>query len=113
MVAGIPVLGTLGDAPEVARLGIHTAILEATAEELPQILELLRHDFRHLVTIRSYAEVGVERVQVRSLGEILGLEYTNSLLSSSQQSHEAIVDISLGVPLLLVSLPVVVVSLAP
>lgn len=112
MVAGIPVLGNLGDAPEVARLGIHTAILEARAEEFPQILELLRHDFRYLVTIRSYSEVGVERVQIRSLGEILGLEYTNSLLIPRNRYTKRFVDLSLGVPLFLVSLPVVVISLA-
>jgi lipopolysaccharide/colanic/teichoic acid biosynthesis glycosyltransferase len=112
MLAGIPVLGNLGDAPEVARHGIHTAILEAGADELTQILELLRHDFRYLVTIRSYAEVGVERVQVRSLGEILGLEYTNSLLIPRNRYTKRFVDLSLGVPLFLVSLPVVVISLA-
>lgn len=111
MLAGIPVFGNLGDAPEVARLGIHTAILEARAEEFPQILELLRHDFRYLMTIRSYSEVGVERVQIRSLGDILGLEYTNSLLIPRNRYTKRFVDLSLGVPLFLVSLPVVVISL--
>ena len=112
LIDEIPVLGTVEAASDVARLGIETAIVEAPAEELPQILDLLRHDFRHIVTIRAYSEVGVERVRVRSLGELLGLEYTNSLLVPRNRVSKRSLDILLGVPLLLLSLPVIVGAIA-
>ena len=111
-VVDLPVLGSLANAPEVARLGIHTAIVGASDLDLTELLEHLRHDFRHVLSISSYSDVGVERVQVRSLGDLLGLEYTNNLLIPRNRVSKRSLDILLGVPLLLVSLPVIVGAIA-
>jgi Undecaprenyl-phosphate galactose phosphotransferase WbaP len=109
-VAGLPVLGSLDDAAAIAGRNIHTVIVETETDESPALLDRLRQHFRHVVTIRSYSEVPLERVQIRSLGELLGIEYTNNLLDPANRFAKRALDLAVGIPVLLLSLPLILLA---
>jgi len=110
-IAGLPVLGSVGQAEAVTRRGIWTAVLVAETAPPPALVDELRQTFRHVLMIRSYADVGVERLQVRNLGGALCIEYANNLLLPQNRFVKRVLDIVAAGLLLVVTSPVILLAL--
>jgi Undecaprenyl-phosphate galactose phosphotransferase WbaP len=106
-VAGVPVLGTLGLAPEVAARGVHTAlVLDGDDPHGGAAGAALQRYFRHVVLLRDFEHLPVEGVAIRNLGGVLGIEFTNDLLRRHHRVVKRTMDIVLGGAALAISLPV-------
>jgi Undecaprenyl-phosphate galactose phosphotransferase WbaP len=106
-VEGAPVLGGLDRAPEVARRGVRVAIVELERRSDRPTLDWLQQHFRHVITVREFDALPVEGVQVRNLGGVLGIEYTNNLLRRRNRTLKRAVDLGLGSLALALAAPVV------
>ena len=114
-VAGVPILGGIDNAAAIAASGVHVALVETRradpARERPMIDSLQRH-FRRVVIVREYDDLPVEGLQIRNLGRLVGIEYTNNLLRHSNRAIKRVLDLVIGSIALLVAAPVIVVSAA-
>lgn len=104
---GIPVLGGPAWAPRLVERGIKIALVGTGQKgEVPPI-QLQQH-FRHVVVVGEYGELPVEQAQVRNLGGILGIEFTNNLLRWQNRLIKRTLDFTLGSLLLLCSAPLII-----
>src|SRR5262245_31321789 len=114
-VYGVPLVGGLDRAPALAAQGIRTALLETRrhdpSRERPMI-DRLQRDFRHVVLIREYDDLPVEGLQIRNLGNVVGIEYTNNLLREGNQAIKRLLDLALGTIAMIVATPIVVLAAA-
>src|SRR5262245_29395625 len=112
-VEGVPLVGGIDRAPEMAARGIRVALLETRrhdpSRERPMI-DRLQRDFRHVVLIREYDDLPVEGLQIRNLGNVVGIEYTNNLLLHGNQAIKRALDVVLGVVLLVAAAPIIAVA---
>ena len=69
-------------------------------------------DFRHVVLIRDYDDLPVEGLQIRNLGNLVGIEYTNNLLLHGNRVIKRALDVVLAGLALLVAAPVILVAAA-
>ena len=77
---GVPVLGTLDASPAAAARGIRVALFEGEPVADRRVLDSLYRDFRHVVVMSEYGDLPIEGLQIRNLGDMVGIEYTNNLL---------------------------------
>jgi Undecaprenyl-phosphate galactose phosphotransferase WbaP len=114
-VEGVPVLGGIDDAAAIAATGVHVALVETRradpARERPMIDSLQRH-FRRVVLVREYDDLPVEGLQIRNLGRLVGIEYTNNLLRHSNHAIKRFLDLVIGSLALLAAAPVIAVGAA-
>lgn len=110
-VAGLPVIGSIDRAAHVTARGIWTAVVVAESTPPLELIDELRKHFRHVLMIRSYADVGVERLQVRNLGGALCIEYANNLLLPQNRFIKRGVDVIAAALALLVLSPVILLAL--
>jgi Undecaprenyl-phosphate galactose phosphotransferase WbaP len=108
-VAGLPVLGGLERASEVAGKGVSVALIEPESLEGRSELDSLQQHFRHLLVIQSYESLPVEGVQIRNLGGVLGVEFSNNLLERRNRWVKRAIDLGLGSLLLACFGPVILV----
>lgn len=106
-VAGVPILGSVDLAQEVAALGISIAVVVAEHSPETELLDQLRRHFRHVMMIKSFTEVGVERLKVRNLGHTLGIEYANNLLVPRNRALKRAMDILGGLVGLILFAPII------
>lgn len=109
-IEGLPVLGGLDRAPQLARAGISVALLDPAAFDEKTDLDWLQQHFRHVMIIRGYEGLPVEGVQLRNLGGVLGIEYYNNLLERRNRWIKRVLDLVLAAWGLVLSIPVIVAS---
>ncbi len=104
---GLPALGGLAKAPELARAGVTVALVNSSEPEVAGLLDELQRHFRQVVLLREFDGLPVEGVQVHNLGGVLGIEYTNNLLRLRNRAIKRAVDLALGGAALLLAAPVI------
>jgi Undecaprenyl-phosphate galactose phosphotransferase WbaP len=106
-VAGVRVLGEVSRARELAPAGVRVALLAWPGGSAGgELVARLQGIFRHVVVIREFENVPVEGLEVRNLGRVFGVEFTNQLLRKRQRTIKRSVDLLLGAAATLVALPV-------
>ncbi|MEE9577099.1 MAG: exopolysaccharide biosynthesis polyprenyl glycosylphosphotransferase, partial [Gemmatimonadota bacterium] len=93
---GLPVLGDLGRSAELGRMGLSVALLDTEGFKGDVDLDVLQQRFRHLLVIQSYGSLPVEGVQIRNLGGVLGVEFSNNLLQRRNRWVKRALDLGLG-----------------
>ena len=108
VVEGVAVLGGPDLAPHLAARGVRVALMEEGKEDsCGAILSWLQQHFQHVVLIRKFQELPIERVRVCNFGAVLGIEVTNSLLLWQNRLIKSMLDIVLGAILLVLALPLI------
>lgn len=99
-------LGQLtGEAAGARHASLQVAIV-CPEQELPSsLLDRLQEDFRHVVVAREGERLPVEGLQVRVLGDAVGIEYTNNLLRRRNRVVKRLMDVVLGSLALAAALP--------
>lgn len=116
-IDGVQVLGGHDLAPEIASGGVSTAIVwggsrggytgrNGTLDRANQI-GWLQRQFRHVVIVRGDDGLPVEHVQVRNLGTVLGIEFSNELLRPENRFVKRALDLILGTIFLVVATPII------
>lgn len=107
---GVPILGHLDQVPVLVARGIRVAFLEI--EEMPAraVLDRLQQDFLHVILLRELDNLPVESLQVRNLGSMVGIEYTNNLLRPRNQTAKRLLDLLIAGLALLVLGPIILVA---
>jgi Undecaprenyl-phosphate galactose phosphotransferase WbaP len=114
-VEGVPVVGGLDQAPVLAAQGIRVALLETRrADPFREraMVDRLQQHFQHVVLIRDYDDLPVEGLQIRNLGNLVGIEYTNNLLLHGNRVIKRTFDLIVGGSLLVAAAPVIVFAAA-
>jgi Undecaprenyl-phosphate galactose phosphotransferase WbaP len=102
---GLPVVGGLAVAEELAAQGVRVALVAVEdGEASTDLVHELQRSFRHVLSIRGGPEMPVEGVEVRNLGGVLGVEFSNQLLRRRNRLLKRAMDVSVaGAGLLLAS----------
>jgi Undecaprenyl-phosphate galactose phosphotransferase WbaP len=105
-VEGLPVLGGLDLAPDLAQKGLQYAILAMPGVGRERIVNLLNKlSFPHVILVPDLFGVQSLWVSARDLAGVLGLEVKKNLLVRRNRLLKRTLDYLLGLPLFLASLP--------
>jgi len=74
------------------------------------VLDQLQQVFQHVILLREFDDLPVEGLQVRNLGNLVGIEYTNNLLRRGNQTAKRALDLALAGSSLVVATPVIVLA---
>lgn len=107
---GVPVAGGLDRVIELSARGFRVALLEVEPAETRLVLDRIQQWFRHVILLHELGDLPVEGLQVRNLGNLVGVEYTNNLLRPANQTFKRALDVVLGSTLLIVASPIILVS---
>ncbi len=107
----VPVVGDIDRAASLARRGIRVALVAADQTLDRAALDRLQQHFRHVVLLREYDELPVEGLQVRNLGAVVGIEYTNNLLLHHNRVAKRSLDLLVGGVALLLATPVLLAAM--
>ena len=83
-------------APELARRGIRVAVLVQNDLTLGPAGTWLRDCFGQVIVVRGRSEMPVEHVEVRNLGTMIGIGYSDGLLRRGNRALKRALDLSLG-----------------
>jgi Undecaprenyl-phosphate galactose phosphotransferase WbaP len=118
-IEGIHVLGGHDVAPQIAGGGVSTAIVWGGSRggyterngrfDRANQIGWLQRQFRHVVILRGDDGLPVEHVQVRNLGTVLGIEFSNELLRPENRFVKRALDLILGTMFLAVAVPIILV----
>jgi Undecaprenyl-phosphate galactose phosphotransferase WbaP len=114
-VEGVPIVGGIDRTPALAAEGIRVALLESRRADPGRdrpMIDRLQRDFRHVVLLREYDDLPVEGLQVRNLGGLVGIEYTNNLLRKGNQAIKRMLDLVLATLALIAAGPVIALAAA-
>lgn len=106
IVEGVPVLHGSEWALRVAEQGVGVVFI-SEGEPLGVSTSRLQQHFRRVVMIRGDWDLPVERVHLRNLGGVLGVEFTNNLLLWRNRALKRTLDLVLGALWLLCALPII------
>jgi Undecaprenyl-phosphate galactose phosphotransferase WbaP len=106
-VEGVPIVGGLDQAPALSRAGVRVAFLEVEQMQTQAVLDRLQQDFQHVILLREFGDLPVEGLQVRNLGSLVGIEYTNNLLRPANQAAKRVLDLVLGSVALVLAAPII------
>ena len=106
-VDGVPVVGGLDQVPALSAAGVHVAFVETESLQALAVLDRLQQCFRHVVVLNETDDLPVEGLQVRSLGSVIGIEYTNNLLRPVNQTVKRLLDLVLGIAAFVLLAPVI------
>lgn len=95
-IDSVPIVGGLDCAPRLAALGVRVALLETDRTLSRALVDRLQRHFRHVVLFRESDGLPVEGLQVRHLGDLLGIEYTNNLLMHGNRVAKRALDLIVG-----------------
>lgn len=105
---GLPVAGTVSEAGRFAEAGVRVAVLAwPPGQDAAPLVGWLQRLFRHVVVVRDFEDLPVEGIEVRNLGTVFGVEFTNQLLRRRNRLLKRAVDLFLGLLGGVVALPVV------
>jgi len=107
---GVPILGGLEQVPSLVSRGIRIAFLEIEHMATRGVLDRLQQDFLHVILLRELDHLPVESLQVRNLGSMVGIEYTNNLLRPRNQTAKRALDLVIGSVAFLLLLPIIVIA---
>lgn len=93
--AGLQSLASAEEALELGNRGVRV-VLVAEENVDNDLVEELRHRFRHVLLIQSGREFPIEGVRVRNLGAMLGIEFHNQLLLSRGRLLKRCMDLVVG-----------------
>lgn len=102
----------LARASDAAARGIKIALVDPATAADRALRDALQARFHHVVAVGETDDLPVEGVQVRNLGGVLGLEYTNNLLLPGNRLAKRALDLALGGFALALAAPVVAVAVA-
>ena len=108
-IEGVPLLGSLRSATRLRESGVKTALVWDSRTQ-GKTLSYLSRVFPHVVIIRDGESLPLERVRVRNLGGVLGIELTNELLRSRNRALKRLIDLVLSVPMTILACPLILVS---
>jgi len=106
-VQGVQILGGLRLGPELARRGATTLLAWDNPTVTSELSGLQEHIY-HIVFVREEGQLPIERVQMRNLGGVLGIEFTNELLRRDNQIIKRAIDLVLSAIGLLIAAPIIV-----
>ncbi len=109
-VEEIPVLGDLSRSGEMRRVGVRVALVSEITFSDPWSLDELQRHFSRLLLIQDYEALPVEGVQIRNLGGVVGVEYSNNLLQRQNRLIKRLLDVGLASVGLVFSLPIIGIS---
>ncbi len=105
-IEGVPILGGLELVPELSQQGVSTLLAWDDSSVMAHLVQTQTR-LRHMVFIRDDRLFPVERVKVRNLGGVLGIEFRNELLRRPNQLFKRFLDIVLGTIALVIALPII------
>lgn len=109
LLDGVPVVGDVGAAGRIASAGVRVAVVTwSGAADYSSLVGWLQRLFRHVVVVRDFADLPVEGIEVRNLGTVFGVEFSNQLLRQRNRALKRAVDLVLGTIALVLAVPVVV-----
>jgi Undecaprenyl-phosphate galactose phosphotransferase WbaP len=111
-VAGVPVVGGLDEAGSLADRGIRIALVETRRADPARertTIDRLHRVFRHVVLIREYDDLPVEGLQIRNLGNLVGIEYSNNLIVPRNQVLKRMLDVITASLAIVLAVPVIAV----
>ena len=88
-IEGVPVVRSLDEAGALAGRGCRVALLETDGALDHAILDRLQRDFHHVVLLREHDDLPVEGLQVRNLGDLVGIELHERSAHAGQPRSEA------------------------
>lgn len=107
-IQGVRIFGGVELVPSLVRRGV-TTLLAWDSPSVASHLAHIQQHCPHVVFIREEKLLPVEHVQVRNLGGILGIEFTNDLLQRRNQIIKRSIDVAVATVGLLASLPLIAV----
>ncbi len=108
-IEGVPLLGGLRAAARLRDSGVRTALVWDSRAQ-GKTLSYLSRVFPHVVIIRDGESLPLERVRVRNLGGVLGIELTNELLRSRNRFLKRLIDLVVGALMTILACPVILVG---
>lgn len=111
-LAGVPIVGGLDEAPAVAARGIRVALIGSGQIEDRSVLDRLQQHFPHVILLREFDDLPVQGLQLRDLGPIVGIEYTNNLLQPWNQGAKRALDVVVTALALVIAAPILLVAAA-
>ena len=114
-VEGVPIVGGLDEASiwrPKASASRSSRAAGPTRSASAATIDRLQRDFRHVVLIREYDDLPVEGLQVRNLGNLVGIEYTNNLLLHGNRVLKRALDVVLAGVGLIAAAPLIVCAAA-
>jgi Undecaprenyl-phosphate galactose phosphotransferase WbaP len=105
-VQGVRILGGLDLGHELTRRGV-TTMLAWDSPAVTAELADLQEQIYHMLFVREEGRLPVERVQMRNLGGVLGIEFTNELLRRDNQIIKRLLDLVVGATCLLIAAPII------
>jgi Undecaprenyl-phosphate galactose phosphotransferase WbaP len=106
LLEDVPIVGDLEQTPVLAARGIRVAFLEDHGTPSRTVLDRLQQEFLHVVLLRELDGLPIEGLQVRNIGGMSGVEYTNNLLRHRNQTAKRTLDLIVGCAALLMLLPI-------
>jgi Undecaprenyl-phosphate galactose phosphotransferase WbaP len=106
-VEGVPVLGGLDQVAALSASGIRVAFLEIDHKQTGPIVDRLQQVFEHVIVLHELDDLPVDRLQVRNLGSLVGIEYRNNLLRPANRTAKRLLDLVLGCIALILLTPVI------
>jgi len=109
-VEDVPIVGGLEQSARLAAQGIRVALLEHDQLHDRALVDRLQHDFRHVVLLRAHDDLPVEGLQVRNLGDMVGIEYTNNLLVQHNRAIKRALEIAVSAVAMVFAAPIILVA---
>jgi Undecaprenyl-phosphate galactose phosphotransferase WbaP len=112
-ISGVPILGDVDRLWEMAERGVRVLLvadMELTRRN--ELVDQLRHEFRHVIIIRDHQALPVDGLEVRNLGGVIGVEFVNQLRRRRNRAVKRALDILLGGFLLLLTAPFLLLAAA-
>ncbi len=105
-IEGVPVLGGLDDLGRMAQSGVRVLLVaDPELRKRNELVDDLRHRFRHVIVIHDHESLPVDGLEVRNLGGVIGVEFVNQLQRRRNRVVKRTLDIVLGGLLLVVFTP--------
>ena len=106
-IENVPVLGGIDCLPQLAASGLRVLVVaDSGVADRNDLVDRLRHDFRHVLVIRDHQDLPVDGLEVRNLGGVIAVEFVNQLQLKRNRVLKRLLDLVVGSVLLVVSLPV-------
>jgi Undecaprenyl-phosphate galactose phosphotransferase WbaP len=105
-IDGIPIIGGLELVPQLLEQGVSTLLAWDDSSVMARLVQS-QISLRHMVFIRDDRLFPVERVKIRNLGGVLGIEFRNELLRRYNRLVKRVLDLALGLIGLLIAAPVI------